>query len=87
MRYRQSDGVLHQVVEGRAMLIPPSGKEVLVLNDTGTTVWHALADGGDTEALVDAVRAAHPRADADTVARDVTMFLGQLEAAGLIHTS
>jgi hypothetical protein len=87
MRYRRSDGVLHQVVEGRAMLIPPSGKEVVVLNGTGSVVWEALAEGGDTATLVDAVRAVHPDVDDATVTRDVAGFLAELETAGLIATS
>jgi hypothetical protein len=87
MRYRRSEGVLHQVVEGRAMLIPPSGKEVVVLNGTGSAVWAALGEERDTTALVDAVRAAHPQVDADVVSRDVAAFLAELETAGLVQGS
>lgn len=90
MRYRTSEGVLHQVVDGQAMLIPPTGKEVLVLNGTGTAVWAALteadpAGGGDAATLVAAVHAVHPDAPADTVVADVAAFLADLEAAGLIR--
>jgi hypothetical protein len=62
VRYRRADGILHQVVDGRAMLISPAGDEVLTLNGTGSAVWDALADGGDVESL--AATAFHPAEDA-----------------------
>jgi hypothetical protein len=84
MRYRRVDGVLHQVVDGRAMLIPPAGDEVVVLNPTGSAVWDALADGGDVESLTQTLRGAHPAVEADAIRGDVTTFLAELEGAGLV---
>jgi len=84
VRYRRVDGVLHQVVDGRAMLIPPAGDEVIVLNPTGSAVWNALADGGDVESLTATLRGAHPAVEADAIRGDVTTFLVELEGAGLV---
>jgi len=84
VRYRRVDGVLHQVVDGRAMLISPAGDEVLVLNRTGSAVWDALTDGGDAESLTETLHGAHPTVDPDAIRDDVTTFLTELEAAGLI---
>lgn len=87
MQYSRVDGVLHQVVEGKAMLISPAGDEVLALNRTGTTVWDALAEPADLDALVDAVRTAHPDAPDPAVTADVAAFLDELQAAGLVRTT
>jgi hypothetical protein len=84
VRYRRVDGVLHQTVDGRAMLIPPAGDEVVVLNPTGSAVWNALADGGDVASLTAALRGAHPAVAADAIRGDVTTFLAELESAGLV---
>ena len=84
MRYRRVDGVLHQVVDGRAMLIPPAGDEVIVLNPTGSAVWDALADEGDLESLAERLQRAHPAVAADAIRGDVTTFLAELEGAGLV---
>lgn len=85
VRYERVDGVLHQVVEGRAMLISPEGKEVVVLNATGTAAWDALADGGDPTALVAAVAATHPDVPVETITADVGAFLDELVDAGLVR--
>ena len=84
MQYRRAQGVLHQVVDGRAMLISPTGDEVIVLNPTGSAVWDALADGGDVEALTGRLHGAHPSVAADAIRGDVTKFLAELEDAGLV---
>ena len=76
--------MLHQVVDGRAMLISPAGDEVLVLNRTGSAVWDALADGGDVDSLTETLRGAHPTVETDAIRGDVTTFLAELEGAGLI---
>ena len=84
MRYRRVDGVLHQVVDGRAMLIPPAGDEVIVLNPTGSAVWDALSEAGDVESLTVTLQGAHPSVAADAIRSDVTTFLAELEGAGLV---
>jgi len=76
--------VLHQVVDGRAMLIPPAGDEVIVLNPTGSAVWDALSEGGDVETLTLTLQGAHPAVAADAIRNDVTTFLAELEGAGLV---
>jgi hypothetical protein len=73
VRYRRVEGVLHQAVDGRAMLIAPAGDEVVVLNPTGSAVWDALADGGDVESLTDRLHGAHPAVAADAVRGDMEL--------------
>lgn len=93
MGYQRIDGVLHQTVEGRAMIIAPAGEEVITLNPTGTIVWDALGrttgvasgDSVDAATLVAAVCQRFPDAPVDTVTADVGTFLAELEAAGLIR--
>jgi hypothetical protein len=47
-------------------------------------VWDALADGGDVDSLTAHLHAAHPSIEPDAIRRDVTAFLAELEAAGLV---
>jgi hypothetical protein len=84
VRYRRVEGVLHQVVDGRAMLIPPAGDEVIVLNPTGSAVWDALSEAGDVESLTVTLQGAHPSGAAAAIRSDVTTFLAELEGAGLV---
>jgi len=86
VRYQRVEGVLHQVVDRRAMLIAPAGEEVIVLNATGSAVWDALADpaGCDTDALVEQLATAFPSVATDVLSADVDAFLAELLGAGLV---
>ena len=42
MAYRRAEGVLSEILEGRAMLVAPDGTELITLNATRTAVWDAL---------------------------------------------
>ena len=83
--FRRADGVLSETADGRAMLAASSGREVIVLNATGTMVWDLLADHGEPDDLVRLVRDAYPEVDADSIERDVHTFLDELVAAELVE--
>jgi hypothetical protein len=82
--YRRADGVLSEVIDGRAVVVEPSGSEVLTLNTVGTVVWEALVDVSDDAALVHRVHQRFPDVPAERVAADVGGFLAELTEAGIV---
>ncbi len=84
MGYRRADGVLSEIVDGRAMLVAPDGTELVTLNPTGTAVWDALADMTDPSEI--AARLHETRTDValDVLESDVRSFLTELEGSALV---
>jgi hypothetical protein len=82
--YRRADGVLAEILDDRAMLVAPDGTELITLNLTGTAVWEALADTSDPAAVAARLHEQRPDVAIDRLEADVTAFLTELEAAGLV---
>ena len=56
---------------------------MLSLNESGAILWHALEQGGDREALADALLAEYEVERAVALA-DVDEFLSKLKEAGIV---
>jgi hypothetical protein len=82
--YRRRDGVLCEVLEGKAVLVTPAGNEVLTLNRVGTLVWDALGEPRDADQVVEQLAGEFPDAPRARIAADVDAFLTELEVAGLV---
>jgi Coenzyme PQQ synthesis protein D (PqqD) len=82
--YRRAEGVLSEILEGRAMLVAPDGTELITLNATGTAVWDALADLGDPSAIAGRLHESRPGVELDVLEADVRSFLTDLEASALV---
>jgi hypothetical protein len=76
--------VVYEVVDGQAVLVDPTGVELLTLNAVGTLVWEEL-DGrrGPAEIAADLV-ARFDGVTVDQLAGDVADFLAEAEDAGLV---
>lgn len=88
MAVRQVDGVLYDVVDGRAILIGPAGAHVIELNGVGSVVWDAIDGRREVDDLVAAVRVKLTRPDAVPAERlraDVESFLGELVRLELVR--
>lgn len=83
MQLVRAPEVVHDVVEDRAVLVDPSGQELITLNATGSAVWQALDGARDDEALADLLHAQHPDVARDTILADVRGFLDVLLDEGL----
>jgi len=84
MSYRRADGVVYEVVDGKAMLVDRAGMELLTLNTVGTLVWSALPERGDP-----AVMARHLVTEFEDVTQeelegDISGFLDELAELGLV---
>jgi hypothetical protein len=82
--YRRAEGVLSEILEGRAMLVASDGTELITLNATGTAVWNALGDVGDPSAIAARLHDARPDVALDVLEADVRAFLSELEQAELV---
>lgn len=84
MGYRRADGVLSEILDGRAMLVASDGTELITLNPTGTAVWDALAHASEPSEI--AARLHETRTDValDVLESDVCAFLIELEEAALV---
>jgi hypothetical protein len=82
--YRRADGVLSEILEGRAMLVASDGTELITLNATGTAVWNALADVGDPTTIAARLSEERPGVALDVLEADVRSFLSELEEAALV---
>ena len=58
---------------------------MLTLNESGVLLWRALEQGGDCDALVDALLNEY-EVDRETALADVEAFLVKLTEAGCIET-
>ncbi|HXY94684.1 MAG TPA: PqqD family protein [Acidimicrobiia bacterium] len=84
MVYRRAEGVLSEVLDGKAMLVASDGTELITLNSTGTAVWDALANEGDPAAIAERLHETRPDVARDQLEADVRVFLTELEGAALV---
>jgi hypothetical protein len=82
--YRRADGVLSEILEGKAMLVAPDGTELITLNPTGTAVWDALGDLDDPAAIASRLHETRPDVALDVLETDVRSFLAELEEASVV---
>lgn len=80
--HQQTGRFLASVVDEELVLFDIEGGDLLSLSGTARLLWERLAEGAGEEALVDDMADAFdaPRA---VIAADVSVFLGELEEAGL----
>ncbi|HUC37329.1 MAG TPA: PqqD family protein [Acidimicrobiales bacterium] len=82
--FRRAEGILSEVLDGKAALVNPEGTELVTLNQVGSVVWEALDGERDLDALVRAVTAACESAEPDVVTADVSRFLDEMCGLGLV---
>ena len=84
MGYRRADGVVHEVVDGKAMLVDLAGKELLTLNTVGTLVWEALPELGDPATMARHLVMQFEDVTAEELQDDIRAFLDELTELGLL---
>jgi hypothetical protein len=72
-------------LDDQTVILNPRGRDVHILNGTGTLIWELLSEGRSAEELVALLNGPRPF-DADTLemASDVAGFLAELTAKGLV---
>ena len=85
MSLRRSPQVIHEVVDGRAMLVTPDGAELLSLNVVGTMVWELIDDcDGDPGRVAERLISQFEGVSRDQLEADVREFLDELREQGLV---
>jgi Coenzyme PQQ synthesis protein D (PqqD) len=80
----QSTSVVFEVVDGRAVLVDPSGSELITLNPVGSMIWEALAEPTDADAIARKLLPEFEDVTFDQLHGDVVDFLGELTELGLL---
>lgn len=85
MGFRRNDRVVFEVSGERAVLLDEAGTALFTLNPVGSLVWHAIDGHKDAAALAAELISTFTGGVTEAqLAEDITTFLGELEAAGLV---
>ncbi|HMC39636.1 MAG TPA: PqqD family protein [Acidimicrobiales bacterium] len=84
-RLRQ-EGVLWQEVASQIVVLDAGRSVYLAVNETGTLLWHALAQGCTTDRLA-GILVEEFGIDPDQAAADVAWFVADLDQRGLLENS
>ena len=87
MQFRRASGVIHEQLDGQAVLLDPDAVRMLTLNPVGTLVWDLLDEQRTCAELVTLLS---PKLRGVTTAQleaDVRSFLGELVKAGVVIAS
>lgn len=76
--------VLHQVIEGRAVLLDLNGERYYSLDNVGTRIWTLLADHDHVETILARLLDVYA-VDEATLRSDLASFLDRLARAGLVR--
>jgi hypothetical protein len=79
----RDQGLNWRVVEGEVMILDDRGSTYYAATGAAATLWPMLVDGCSGDALVERLCDAFA-IDAEIARRDVTAFLTELEAHGLL---
>jgi hypothetical protein len=84
---KRARDVTYEVVDGRAMLVDPSGAELITLNPVGTLVWETLADERrlTLDVLIDRIRPQLSDVTREQLAQDLSQFVQELAESGLVE--
>lgn len=85
MAVRRSPDVIHEAVDGRAMLVSPDGSELISLNVVGTMVWDLLDTGADAKELAAQLHSTFEDVSLDQLQQDIQAFLDSLREQGLVQ--
>jgi hypothetical protein len=83
----QSESVVFEVVDGKAVLVDPTGAELITLNPVATMIWEALATPTDADSIADRLLSEFEDVTRDQLHADVVEFLGELESLGVVKRS
>ena len=84
MGYLRADGVVYEVVDGKAMLVDLAGKELLTLNTVGTLIWNTLPEYGDPATMALHLVTHFKDVTVDELEGDIRGFLRELAELGLL---
>ena len=87
MQFRRASGVIHEQLDGHAVLLDPDAVRMLTLNPVGTLVWELLGDGHTCTELTTLLLPKVRGVSAEQLELDVRTFLEELIEAGVVIAS
>ncbi|MDH3753184.1 MAG: PqqD family protein [Acidimicrobiia bacterium] len=87
LTYQRAPGTVHEVSDGCAVVLDPTGTTMTTLNSIGTIVWEALAEPRDVDELLGLLAAAHPDTPPAVLEHDIAEFLSDLESKRLVSAA
>ena len=84
MPVRRADGVVCEVVDDRAVLLHPTGRELVTLSVVGSMVWEELATQGDPSAIAQNLLPRFDDVSLEQLESDVRAFLDELVELALV---
>ena len=84
MAVRRADNVVCEVVDDRAVLLHPTGRELVTLSVVGSMVWEELPTEADPSAIAQALLARFDDVSLEQLEMDVRAFLDELAELGLV---
>ncbi len=76
--------MVFEVTGDRAVLLDPSGKELITLNPVGTVVWQLLDEPRDVGEVAAALATSFPAVPVAKLEEDATRFLAELAESDLV---
>ena len=87
MQFRRASGVIHEQLDGHAVLLDPDAVRMLTLNPVGTLVWELLDDGRTSAELTTLLLPKVRGVTVEQLELDVRAFLEELIEAGVVIES
>ena len=84
MAWRRVDDVLFELVEGKAVLLDPGGRELITLNRVGSLVWNALDGRRDVGDLAADLVHELSGVTVATLEDDIAAFIQKLDRLDLV---
>jgi sirohydrochlorin ferrochelatase len=84
LRYQCSPQAEESQVGDRVVLYLLDSRKAVVLNPTGSSLWHALATSHTAQALAEHLQSQFPELTAEQATNDVAAFLQELLQHGLV---
>jgi hypothetical protein len=77
-------GVVSDVVDGKAVLVDPGGREIITLNALGSVVWELVDGSRDVDEVCRLVGERHPDVAPEQISADVQSFVQELSRLGVL---
>lgn len=78
---------MYEVVDGRAVLVDPTGSELITLNPVASMIWNALEEPTDANTIADRLLPEFEDVTREQLHADVVAFLEELDGLGVLATA
>ena len=84
-RFHRVSTALHDVVEGRAVVVDGPSQQIVTLNEVGSLIWEELDEPRSLDDLVEVCSSHYPEVPTATLESDIAEFLESARLQRLIN--